>query len=106
MPAPNWKRRRLASPELLQHYLAAQAEARGDEPAVILGEASLGYAELEEASNRLARLLVAAGCDRGDRVGLLLPKTPSAVLAMHAVLKADCAYAFLSKPKPEQGKRH
>ena len=39
-------------PELLQHYVAAHGDARSDEVAVVLGEASLTYGELEEGSTR------------------------------------------------------
>ena len=39
------------------------------------------YGELEEDSNRLARLLQATGCRRGDRVCFLMPKAPAAILS-------------------------
>jgi amino acid adenylation domain-containing protein len=90
----------MASPELLQHYLASHVDGLGGEPAVVLGDKSVTYGELEEASTRLARLLVEAGCSRGDRVCLVSPKTPLAVLAMHAVLKADCAYVPIDLANP------
>ena len=35
------------------------------------------YGRLEEISNQLARMLRKGGCGRGDRVCLLLPKSPS-----------------------------
>ena len=43
----------MVSPELLQHYLASHGDALGGEPAVVLGDKSLTYGELEEASTRL-----------------------------------------------------
>ncbi|HYK11352.1 MAG TPA: amino acid adenylation domain-containing protein [Gemmatimonadales bacterium] len=86
--------------ELLQRFVRDQAEKRPDAPAVRLGEVALTYGELELASNRLANLLVAAGCKRGCRVGLLIPKSPNAVVAMLGVLKAGAIYVPLDPASP------
>ena len=85
---------------LLQDLLARQAEERADATALVLGPTRVSYGELEEESNRLARLLEAAGCARGDRVCLFLPKSPEAVISMLAVLKADCAYVPIDLASP------
>jgi len=85
---------------LLQEYVARQAEARPDEVALIMRDERLTYSELEEASNRLARLVREAGCSRGDRVCLFVPKCPAAILAELAVLKADCAYVPIDTASP------
>ncbi len=86
----------------LQDYLSRQAEIRGDRCAIVFKEAQTTYASLHESSNRLARSLKEAGCRRGDRVALLLPKSPEALIAMFASLKADCVYVPLdcSSPAP------
>ena len=52
-------------------YLEGNADFRPDAVAVIHGEKSTTYAEVEEQANRLANLLIERGVDRGDRVGLL-----------------------------------
>src|SRR5258706_3319238 len=64
----------------------------------------MSYGELEQSSNRLAHLLKDAGCRRGDRVGLLLPKSPAAIVAMLGVLKADAIYVPMDpgSPAPRQ----
>ena len=85
---------------LLQEYVARQADARPDEVALVMGEERLTYGELEAASNRLARLLREAGCRRGDRVCLFVPKTPAAIVAELATLKADCAYVPIDTASP------
>jgi len=84
----------------LQDWLAIQADRRPDAPAVIYRGVVASYREMEERSNRLARALQAAGCTPGDRVGLLLPKTIEAIVAMFAALKADCAYVPLDTASP------
>jgi amino acid adenylation domain-containing protein len=85
---------------LLQEYVARQAEARPDAVALAMGDERLTYGELEAASNRLARLLREAGCKRGDRVCLFVPKTPAAIVAELATLKADCAYVPIDTASP------
>ena len=86
--------------ELLQAAITAQAERHSEAVAVSLGEERLTYGELEAESNRLARLLRAGGVARGDRVSLLLPKSPAAVVAILAVLKADAIYVPLDLSSP------
>jgi amino acid adenylation domain-containing protein len=85
---------------LLQEYVARQAEARPDAVALVMGDERLTYGELEASSNRLARLLREAGCKRGDRVCLFVPKCPDAIVAELATLKADCAYVPIDTATP------
>jgi long-chain acyl-CoA synthetase len=56
--------------------------------AVILGDATLSYAQLDELSDRVAASLAAAGLAPGDRVGLQLPNIPQFVIAYFGILKA------------------
>jgi amino acid adenylation domain-containing protein len=86
--------------QLLQEYVARQAEARPDAVALVMGDERLTYGELEAASNRLARLIREAGCRRGDRICLFVPKTPAAIVAELATLKADCAYVPIDTASP------
>jgi amino acid adenylation domain-containing protein len=85
---------------LLQHGVSAQAQARPEALALVFKDERLTYGELEEASNRLAHLLKDAGCRRGDRVGLLMPKMPTAIVAMLAALKADAIYVPMDPASP------
>jgi len=86
--------------KLLQHWLSSQAEHRPEACAVVSGKQCATYGQLEEASNRLARALRAAGCTRGDRVALLLPKSIQSLIGMFAALKADCIYVPLDTASP------
>jgi amino acid adenylation domain-containing protein len=85
---------------LLQQGVTAQAEACPDAIAVAFKDTRLTYAALDAASNRLAHLLRHAGCRRGDRVALLMPKLPAAIVAMLGVLKADGSYVPLDPTGP------
>ena len=85
---------------LLHQGVTAAAQARPEATALAFKGALLTYGELEEASNQLAHLLVDAGCRRGDRVGLLMPKTPMAVVAMLGALKADAIYVPMDPASP------
>jgi amino acid adenylation domain-containing protein len=85
---------------LLQQGVTAQAQARPDAVALVFKGTRMTYGALEEASNRLARLLTDAGCRRGDRVGLLMPKCPMAIVAMLGALKADAIYVPMDPASP------
>ena len=56
--------------------------------AVRLGDHTLAYAELDERSARLARLLRERGVRPGDRVGVMLPNVPEFPVAYYGVLRA------------------
>ena len=56
--------------------------------AVILGDTTLNYAQVDELSDRVAASLAAAGLTPGDRVGLQLPNIPQFVIAYFGILKA------------------
>lgn len=85
---------------LLQQGVTAQAQARSEATALVFRGARLTYGELEETANRLANLLKDAGCRRGDRVGLVMPKMPNAIMAMLGVLKADAIYVPMDPASP------
>src|SRR5882757_7457726 len=85
---------------LLQDLITDRALARPEAPAVLSEGAPLTYGELDAGSNRLARMLWDLGCRRGDRVALLMPKMPAAIMSMLGVLKADAAYVPLDPAGP------
>jgi acyl-CoA synthetase (AMP-forming)/AMP-acid ligase II len=86
--------------QLLQTYVDRQAERVPERLAVVHGATRLTYGELSDASARLARALRDAGCQRGDRVCLLLPKSPEAVIGLLGAIKADCAYVPMDIASP------
>ena len=62
--------------------LAAHAAARPDSPALTVAGETWTYAELDEASSRLAAALVAAGLRPGDRVAMIA-RNRREFVAMH-----------------------
>jgi amino acid adenylation domain-containing protein len=85
---------------VIQEYVTRQAERKPDAVALVLDDERLTYGQLEEESNRLARLLRESGCGRGDRVTIFQPKRPAAIVSMLAALKADCAYVPIDVASP------
>jgi len=85
---------------LLQNLIADRAAHRPEAMAVLSEGASLTYGELDAGSNRLARMLRDLGCRRGDRVVLLMPKMPAAIMSLLGVLKADAVYVPLAPAGP------
>ncbi|WP_143665057.1 non-ribosomal peptide synthetase, partial [Streptomyces cacaoi] len=86
----------------LVEVFTEQAAARPSAPAVVRGERTLSYAELEAEARRLARVLVASGVRSESRVGLLLGRSADVVVAMLAVLKTGAAYVPLNAALPDE----
>ncbi len=86
--------------DLIHQLVEAQAELRPDAPAVVDGERTASYGELEAASNRLARALLELGLTAGARVALYLEKSLESVIAIYAILKAGAAYVPLDPLAP------
>jgi amino acid adenylation domain-containing protein len=85
---------------LLQHLLRDSAARAPRQPAVAVGEQVLSYADLDGLSNQVARELLAQGVAPGDRVGILIPKSAAAVVALYGVLKAGACYVPLDPKSP------
>ncbi|MGO4447243.1 condensation domain-containing protein, partial [Mycobacterium sp. 2YAF39] len=80
---------------------AIQVEAGHGAVAVRFQGNSVTYRELDEASNQLAHLLVGCGIGPGDCVGLLLPRSAEAIVAILAVLKSGAAYLPIDPALPD-----
>lgn len=71
----------------LAHNLAVSVTRDGDAPAIRLGDTLLTYAELDEASARVAGLLRDRGVQPGDRVGCMLPNVPQFAAVYYGILR-------------------
>ena len=68
--------------------LTSTAQARGQRPALRLDDVVLSYAQLDDASARVAGLLRDRGVRPGDRVGVMLPNVPYFAFIYYGVLRA------------------
>ncbi|MFC6021360.1 amino acid adenylation domain-containing protein [Plantactinospora solaniradicis] len=71
-----------------------------DAPAVVHGDASLTYAELDSLANGLARRLRECGVGPDARVGICLEQSTDSAVAVLGVLKAGGAYLPLDPEQP------
>ncbi|WP_458695270.1 non-ribosomal peptide synthetase [[Mycobacterium] appelbergii] len=85
----------------IPELFAAQVNRTGDTVAVRFEGRSWTYRELDEASNRLAHLLIEHGAGPGRYVALLLNRSAQAVVSILAVLKAGAAYVPIDPAHPD-----
>lgn len=74
--------------ESLHDMLDATVRRYGDKNAIDFLDKHTTYNELGDLTDRFAKGLQSLGIKRGDRVALLLPNTPYAVIAYYGILKA------------------
>jgi long-chain acyl-CoA synthetase len=82
----------------LKQMLERAAERYAAKAAIVGDERQLTYAQLDEASNKVANALVGMGVKKGDRVALLLPNSPEYVALYFGAVKIG-AVAVLLDPK-------
>ena len=83
------------------HQLLTQTAARQPEhEAVRLLNEALTYGELDRLSNQIAHSLIAHGVVRGDRVGIYLQKSPSAIAAIFGIMKTGACYVPVDANAP------
>ena len=75
------------SPATAGAFARSLAARFGDRTALVLGDRRVSYAELEAASAKLARGLVATGVGKGTRVALLMQNGPDWVAAWLAAAR-------------------
>nr|WP_240630779.1 non-ribosomal peptide synthase/polyketide synthase [Mycolicibacterium sp. GF69] len=88
------------APVAIPQLFAAQAARTPEANAIVFESRSMTYRELDEASTRLAHLLIAHGAGPGQCVALLFPRSAQAVVAILAVLKSGAAYLPIDPAHP------
>jgi fatty-acyl-CoA synthase len=91
--APNLQ---TASRCTLGSMLDEMAGMRGDHPALIHFDASIGYRELQQRARDAARSLLGLGVRRGDRVGVLLGNQPEWVVMCFAAAYVGATFVPLN----------
>ncbi|MBA7505599.1 Long-chain-fatty-acid--CoA ligase [subsurface metagenome] len=72
----------------LKLMLEETAGRYGRKTAIVFGDRRLSYAELDEASNKVANTLIRMGVTKGDRVAMLLPNSPEFAITYFGIVKA------------------
>ncbi len=84
----------------LHGLFAASAQNTPDAPAIVQGETTSTYAQLDTRSEAIARALVSAGVQPGQPVAVILEKGPAQIQAVLGILRAGAAYLPMVPPLP------
>ena len=93
--------RPVTTPVSIPVLFAAQVARTPAGVALVCGEHSWTYREVEEAANRLAHLLAGDGVGPGDVVALLFERSAQAIIAILAVLKTRATYVPIDPNHPD-----
>ncbi|WP_233592127.1 condensation domain-containing protein, partial [Corallococcus sp. AB011P] len=98
----DWNDTTVTSPtEVPVHaHFARQAQRTPDAVALVLGDATLTYAQLDAHANQLAHHLRALGIAPGARVGLAVERSFELVTALLAILKVGAAFVPVDRNAP------
>ncbi|WP_445161590.1 amino acid adenylation domain-containing protein [Mycobacterium sp. Dal123C01] len=80
---------------------AAQVVRTPEAVAISSAGRLMTYRELDEASNRLAHLLIGRGAGPGKCVGVMFSRSAEAIVAILAVLKSGAAYLPIDSAVPD-----
>jgi long-chain acyl-CoA synthetase len=72
----------------LQDRLREVAREVGDKPALLIGDRSVSFREIDRRSDQLAAALAKRGIRAGDRVTIFMPNSVEFVIAFYGTLKA------------------
>ncbi|GAB0103345.1 hypothetical protein JMUB6875_23180 [Nocardia sp. JMUB6875] len=93
-------------PSTLPRLLAAAVAVNPNGPAVTCAGRTLRYAELDAASTRLARELIARGAGPDVRVAMAVPRSIDSVVAMWAITKSGAALVPIDPNYPADRIEH
>jgi non-ribosomal peptide synthetase-like protein len=95
-----------AAPGCLHALFEAQVDAAPAAPAIVCGDESWSYGEIEERANRLAHYLRARGAGPGKLVGIAFERSALPIVAILACLKAGAAYVPIDPGHPDERIRY
>ena len=86
----------------IQQLIEAQVEAHASATAVVYGDESLTYAQLNQLANQLAHQLRAEGVGPGAIVALMLERSLAMIVGILGIVKAGAAYLPLPPDHPAE----
>ncbi|MFB6363595.1 amino acid adenylation domain-containing protein, partial [Paenibacillus elgii] len=92
--------------KLIQQLFEEQAERTPDRLAAMFTDREMTYMELNEQTNRLARVLRDAGIGPNRIVGIAAYRSPEMLIGIMAILKAGGAYLPINPEDPEERIRY
>ncbi|USX18525.1 amino acid adenylation domain-containing protein [Oxalobacteraceae bacterium OTU3REALA1] len=93
---------RYSSDETLHQLIERQAQENSTATALLFGDESLSYAELNLRANRLAHHLVKLGVGPDVKVGIAVERSIGMMVGLLAILKAGGAYVPLDPDYPAE----
>ncbi len=90
----------------MMELFTEQVQRRGEELAVVCGQETLSYTELDRRSNQLGRYLKNLGVGPEKLVGISVERSVDMVLAMVGILKAGGAYVPIDPAYPPERLRY
>jgi len=85
-----------AAPPSLAHYFAHFCTQHADVTFLVAGEERLTFGQVYDQAGGVARLLMAQGIERGDRVGIAMRNSPSWIALYMGVLMAGGVVVLLN----------
>ncbi|MGC5327087.1 amino acid adenylation domain-containing protein [Brevibacillus sp. SYSU BS000544] len=90
----------------IHELFAEQVKRTPDQTALLFGNESLTYRELDEQSNRMAWHLRNCGIQSGDIVATISKRSMDMVIGIYAILKAGAAYLPIDPDTPRERIRY
>ena len=87
---------------MLPGYITLNARWYRDKPALIAGDRTRTWGEIETATNRVANALIGMGLSHGDRVGLVMANSIEMVEIMLGIIKAGMVIAPINLTVPDE----
>ena len=79
-----------------------QAAEKGDEIALVAGDATLTYAQLNEKSNRIANALIKKGIEPKSNVLVMISRNSDLIASILGILKAGCTVIPIDPDYPRE----
>ncbi|WP_339521961.1 amino acid adenylation domain-containing protein [Pseudomonas sp. EA_35y_Pfl2_R111] len=105
LSAPTAEQAAMAEVGSVLQAIRAQAERRPQHLALVQGERQLTYGELQAQAETIAAALSERGVQPGERVGVMLSRSPEAIVVQLGVLLAGAVYVPLDPEQPGERQR-